>query len=130
MAVTKRINHDYRAAAKIPGKFLTFTQKVRRSLTVNPNYTEAVWGPYWATLQRFFQEQDQLETIYQQASNGDRIYIRERDKLIEAMVLTLDEMASFLEAVSTRNPDALFTTGFTVCQERRSTSPTMPIMIA
>jgi hypothetical protein len=122
MAAKKSIKHDYRSAAKVPAKFFTFTQKVRRSLTGNPNYPESVWGPYWAILQRFFQEQDQLETVYQQASNGDRIYIRERDKLIEEMIVTLDEMASFLEAVSTRNPDALYTTGFSVCQERRSTS--------
>jgi hypothetical protein len=129
MATKKRIKHDYRQAAKIPAKFFTFTQKVRRSLTGNPNYPESVWGPYYETLQRFFQEQDQLETVYQQASNGDRIYIRERDKLIEEMLLTLDEMASFLEAVSTRNPDALFTTGFSVCQERRSTSRVkMPLL--
>ncbi|MBU5612481.1 hypothetical protein KOL99_06035 [Geomonas sp. Red51] len=114
----KRIKRDYRRLS--PKEFLSFTQKVHLSLIGNKNYPDSVWGGNAALLQKFVELVTALATAYRLASNGDRLLIRDRDKLIEEIIALLDEMASFLEAVSMRNPDALYTTGFNIAQERRT----------
>lgn len=116
----KRIKRDYRRSA--PAKFVGFCQKLQRCLTDNPNYPDSVWGGNGGARRQFFEQVDALVVSYGLASNGDRILIRDRDKLMKEMVIILDEIASLLEAASIRNPDALLTTGFTITQERRSHS--------
>ncbi|HBG03965.1 MAG: hypothetical protein A2075_14365 [Geobacteraceae bacterium GWC2_58_44] len=115
----RRIKREYRQRSS-PAKFLTFCKKVKLSLTDNPNYPDLTWGANTTLRQKYFEKVDGLEVSCHLASNGDRLLIRERDKLIQEIILTLDEIASFLEAASIRNPDALFSTGFSVTQERRS----------
>ncbi|HBA88661.1 MAG TPA: hypothetical protein DCZ75_11965 [Geobacter sp.] len=114
----RRIKRDYRKLA--PGKFFSFNQNVKHCLIGNPNFPEAVWGAHLAVLQQYFEKMDRHFLVFRLAANGDRLQIRERDKLTEEIVVLLDEIASVLEALSVRNPDALFTTGFSVTQERRS----------
>ncbi|UFS71252.1 hypothetical protein LPW11_03435 [Geomonas sp. RF6] len=118
MANQRRIKREYRRSS--PAKFLSFCQKVRHSLTDNVNYPESLWSASAGLLQRYFEKVDQFEAAYHLAINGDRNLIRERDKLAEEVVTMLDEIAALLEAASVRNPDALFTTGFSVIQERRA----------
>ncbi|MBJ6799194.1 hypothetical protein JFN90_03475 [Geomonas sp. Red259] len=114
----RRIKRDFRRGG--PKDFLSFNLNVRHSLTNNLNYPDSAWGASLALRQQHAEKVTALETAYRLASNGDRILIRERDKLMEELILILDEMASFLEALSTRNPDALYTTGFSIAQERRN----------
>ncbi|WP_224982576.1 hypothetical protein [Geomonas agri] len=118
MVMQRRIKRDYHRFG--PKEFLAFSQKVQLSLIGNKNYPDSVWGGNAALLQKIVELVTALVTAYRLASNGDRLLIRERDKLIEEVIALLDEMASFLEAVSMRNPDALYTTGFNIAQERRS----------
>jgi hypothetical protein len=120
----KRISRNFRRST--PAKFFSFCLKVKRSLTDNPNYPESILG---ATRQQLFEKVDALAVSYGLASNGDRILIRERDRLIQEIVVILEEVAPLLEAASVRNTDALFTTGFTITQERRShpRTPKLPL---
>lgn len=120
----KRIKRDYRRFA--PAKFFSFCQKVRRCLTDNSNYPDPVFG---SVRQQLFEKVDAFVVSYGLASNGDRILIRDRDKLIQEIIAILDEVASLLDAASVRNPDALLTTGFTITQERRahSRTPKLPL---
>ena len=117
-----RVKHDYRHMGGTPTKFQGFCQKVKQSLTGNPNYPDLVWGANTNLREQYFEQVDRLGVACHVASGGDRNLIRDRDKLIQEVILTLDEIASLLEAASVRNPDALFTTGFSVSQERRATS--------
>jgi hypothetical protein len=124
----KRIKRDYRHQ-RSPGRFLSFNKKVKLCLTDNPNYPDSIWGANATLLLKYFGEVDSLEVSCHMAGNGDRLLIRQRDRLMEEIILTLDEIASFLEAASTRNPDALLSTGFSISQERRSPSRTrLPLM--
>lgn len=118
MVMQRRIKRDYRRYG--PKEFLSFAQKVQLCLFGNKNYPDSIWGINVALLQKYIELVTALATAYRLASNGDRLLIRERDKLMEEIIALLDEMASFLEAVSMRNPDALYTTGFNIAQERRS----------
>lgn len=120
----RRIKRDYRQMGGTPAKFLGFNQKVKQSLTGNQNYPDSTWGANIALRQQYFEQVDRLGVACHVASGGDRNLIRERDKLIQEIILLLDEIASLLEAASVRNPDALFTTGFSVTQERRASSRT------
>ncbi len=123
----KRINRDYRGYS--PTKFFSFCQGVKRCLMNNTNYPDPVWGGHISVRQQFFEQVDALAVSYGLASNGDRVLIRERDKLMQEMIVVLDEIASLLEAASIRNPDALLTTGFTITQERRTHTrpPKLPL---
>lgn len=120
----KRIKRDYRKGS--PAKFFFFCQNLKRCLTDNPNYPDSVLG---ATRQRLFEKVDAFVVAYGLASNGDRILIRDRDKLMQEIMVILDEVASLLDAASIRNPDALLTTGFTITQERRAhiRAPKLPL---
>lgn len=122
--MAKWIKRDYRRFA--PAKFFSFCQKVRRCLTDNSNYPDPVLG---AVRQQLFEKVDAFVVSYGLASNGDRILIRDRDKLIQEIKAILEEVASLLDAASVRNPDALLTTGFTITQERRAHSrlPKLPL---
>jgi len=115
----RRIKRDYRQRVS-PAKFLNFCKKVDHCLTDNANYPESIWGENAALRQQYAQKVNALEAAYHLASNGDRLLIRERDKLSQEIIVMLDEIASLLEAASTRNPDALYSSGFSVTQERRS----------
>ncbi|EKD59159.1 MAG: hypothetical protein ACD_55C00137G0001 [uncultured bacterium] len=123
----KRVSRDYRKTT--PAKFLSFCQKVKRCLTDNPNYPDSVWGGNVAVRQQLFEKVDAIAVSYGLASNGDRILIRERDRLMQEIMTLLDEVAPLLESASVRNPDALLTTGFTISQERRahSRTPKLPL---
>lgn len=117
MVVRRRIKRNFRQCT--PGKFRTFYRKVKLSMTNNPHYPAPIWGDS-TVLQQFFEIVDRLEVAYHLASNGDRILIMDRDKLINETKEILEEMALLLEAASVKSPDALLTTGFSVTQERRS----------
>jgi len=120
----RRIKHDYRQMGGTPAKFLGFSQKVIQSLTGNPNYPDSIWGANTNLWRKYIEHVDRLGVACHVASGGDRNLIRDRDKLIQEVILILEEIASLLEAASIRNPDALFTTGFTVTQERRTANRT------
>jgi hypothetical protein len=128
MPIQRRIKRDYRRLT--PAKFLSYCHKVKHGLTDNSYFTDEVWGHNLVIRQRFFEKVDAVEFSYHAASNGDRVLIRERDKVMEETVVLLDEVASLLEAAAVRNPDALFTTGFSVTQERRATQRVRLPMIA
>lgn len=126
----RRIKRDFHQKQS-PAKFLSFTQKVKLSLTDNPNYPDSTWVGNTSLRQRYFEQVERLEVSSHLAGNGDRVLIRERDKLTKEIVLTLDEIASLLESVSVRNPDALFSTGFAVTQERRKNpNRARPLLVA
>uniref|UniRef100_C6E5Y8 Uncharacterized protein n=1 Tax=Geobacter sp. (strain M21) TaxID=443144 RepID=C6E5Y8_GEOSM len=120
----KRISRDFRRCS--PAKFFSLCQRVKRSLTGNNNYSDSVLG---AVGQQLFEKVDAFVVSYGLASNGDRVLIRERDRLKQEIIVILEEVASLLEAASIRNPDALLTTGFTITQERRShpRQPKLPL---
>jgi hypothetical protein len=115
----RRIKRDYRQRSS-PAKFLSFCTKVKHCLTDNPNYPESLWGANPSLRQQYFDKVDSLDVSFHLAINGDRLMILERDKLIQETILMLDEITALLESASVRNPDALFSTGFSVTQERRS----------
>ena len=124
----RRIKHDYRQLGNTPAKFLAFCQKVQQSLTDNPNYPDTTWGTHISLLKLYFEKAATLAVAVHAASGGDRNLIRDRDKLIQEVISMLDQIASLLEAASANNPDAVYTTGFTVTQERRSTNrPRLPL---
>lgn len=118
----RRIRHDYRQLGNTPAKFLAFCQKVQQSLTNNQNYPDSIWGVHLGILKLYFEKVAILAVAVHVASGGDRNLIRDRDKLIEEIIMMLDQIASLLEVASTDNPDALYTTGYTIAQERRSTN--------
>lgn len=111
----RMIKRDFRHM-KSPTKFLTFCKKVQHGVTDNPNLTDAI-DPL---RQQYCAKVDSLDTAHHLALDGGRSLIRERDRLTEEIVVLLDQLASFLEAALILNPDALFTTGFNVTQERRN----------
>ena len=125
----RRIKRDYRQRSS-PAKFLSFSKKVKLSLTDNLNYPDSTWGAHTTLRQQYFEKVDGLEVSCHLASNGDRLLIRERDKLIQEIILMMDEIASFLEAASIRNTDALMSTGFSVTQERRTPNRTRLPLVA
>ncbi|MBU5636412.1 hypothetical protein KOM00_06655 [Geomonas sp. Red69] len=118
MGVQRRIKRDYRRLT--PTKFHALVLKVKHCLTGNSIFSDDFWGANIFIRQLFFEKAALYDAAYRAASNGDRALIRERDKIMEELVVILEEIAPLLEAASIRNPDALFTTGFTVTQERRS----------
>lgn len=128
MANVRRIKRDYRRLA--PARFLSFCRKVKYALTDNLNYPDSTWGADTTLPQIFFEKVEALETAYHLASDGARSLIRNRDKLVEEIVELLDRIAPLLEAASTRNPDALFTTGFSITQERRSANRAKLVLTA
>jgi hypothetical protein len=119
----RRIKRNYRQRNS-PAKFLTFCKKVKLSLTDNLNFADSTWGGNTALRQQYFEKVDDLEVASHLASNGDRLLIRDRDKLIQEIIKMLDQIASLLEAAAVLNPDALFSTGFSVTHERRSPNRT------
>ena len=118
----RKIKRDFRFLP--PAKALTFFTKVKHCLTDNENFPDSTWGANTTTRQQLFDGVDRYTTAFHLASNGDRLLVAARDKIKEEVVIMLDEVASHLEAVSTRNPDALLSSGFNVVQERRNTSRT------
>jgi hypothetical protein len=122
MVKQQKVKRDYRNLS--PGKALVFFGKVKRSLTDNENFPDSTWGANTTTRQVLFDAIDRYVVGHHSASNGDRLQIAARDKIQEEIIVMLDEVASHLEAVSVRNPDALLSSGFNVVQERRSTSRT------
>jgi hypothetical protein len=119
----RRIKRNYRHE-KSPAKALFFCNKVRHALTDNQNFTGPIWGANDAIRQEFFEAVDRLDVAFHTAINGDRNWIRDRDKLWQEIIIMLDGIASALEAACVRNPDALYTTGFDISQERRSPNRT------
>ncbi len=111
----RKIKRDYRQTDS-PTRFVIFCKKVQHCLTDNPNLPDSI-DPL---RQQFFEMVDLLDTTYHKALDGSHSLIREREKLCQAIVVLLDQMASMLEGAFILNPDALLTTGFTVTQERRS----------
>jgi hypothetical protein len=128
MALKRRIKRDYRRLP--PARFLAFCRKVKYALTDNLNYPDSTWGGHTMLRQIYFEKVDTLETAYHVARDGDRRLIRDRDKLVDEIVDLLDQIAPLLEAASIRNPDALFSTGFSITQERRSTNRTKLVLTA
>ena len=126
MALKRRIKRDYRRLP--PARFLAFCRKVKYGLTDNQNYPDSTWGADTMLRQIYFEKVATLETAYHVASDGDRRLIRERDKLVDEIVDLLDQIAPLLEAASIRNPDALFSTGFSITQERRSINRTKLVL--
>ncbi|WP_224962152.1 hypothetical protein [Geomonas subterranea] len=118
MMVQRKIKRNYRQLT--PTRFLAFILTVRRSLTNNRNYPDTFWGANLALLQQFFEKTDVYEGAFRAASNGDRLLIHDRDKIMEEIVVILDQITPLLEGSSVRNPDALSTTGFLITQERRA----------
>ncbi|QWV95120.1 hypothetical protein KP004_08065 [Geomonas oryzisoli] len=114
----RRIKRNYRQMN--PAKFLAFLLTVRRSLTNNRNYPDTFWGTNLALLQLFFEKTDAYEVAFRAASNGDRVLIHDRDKIMGEIVVILDQIVPLLEGGSVLNPDALSTTGFPVTHERRA----------
>ena len=117
VSMLRRIKRDFRQMGS-PAKFLAFGKKVKHGLTDTPNLPDSIA----ALRQQFLEKVDRLDTTYHLALDGGRSVIREREKLSEEIVVLLDQIASVLEAAFILNPDALLTTGFTVTQERRSSS--------
>ena len=120
--VKRKILRDYRRLG--PTKFRARILDVRHGLTNNPNFPDSAWGSQVDVLGQCFEKIDRYDAAYRLADNGDRAMIRDRDKLAEEIIVLLDQIASFLEAVCVRNPDALFTTGFAISQERSPRSKT------
>lgn len=113
----RRIKRDFRQPGS-PAKFLAFCKKVQHGLTDTSNLPDSI-----APLRQQYSEKvDSLDTTYHLSLDGGRSVIREREKLSQEIVVLLDQMASVLEAAFILSPDALLTTGFTVTQERRSTT--------
>jgi hypothetical protein len=111
----RMIKRDFRQMSS-PAKFLGFCKKVQHCVTGNPNIPATI-DPL---RQQYCEKVDSLDTTHHLALDGGRSLIRERERLSEEIVVLLDQLASFLEAALILNPDALFTTGFNVTQERRS----------
>lgn len=122
MTKQRKVKRDYRTLS--PSKALAFFNKVKRCLTDNKDFPDSTWGANTTPRQELFDGVDRYDQAYHAAINGDRLLIAAREKIQAEVVVMLDEVASHLEAVSVRNPDALLSTGFTVIQERRSTSRT------
>lgn len=111
----RMILRDFRQL-RSPAKFLAFCKKVQHGLTDYPDLPDSI-----ATLrQQYFEKVNSLDTIYHLALDGGHSVIREREKLTQEIVVLLDQLASVLDAAFILNPDALFATGFTVAQERRT----------
>ena len=121
----RRIKRDYRNST--PAKAFTFFNRIERCLADNPNFPDSTWGANTTTRQQLFDGVDRYSAAYHAAITGDRLLIAERDKIQEEVVVMLDEVASHLEAVSVRNPDALLSSGFSVVQERRSSRTKLPL---
>jgi len=109
-----------------PARFVAFCDKVNHGLTDNANIPETLF----ALRQRYLEQTDLLKTSYHAALDCGRTAIRERDKIIQDTLVILDQLASSLEAAFVLNPDALFTTGFTITQERRSANRTRLPLVA
>ena len=114
----QRILRDFRQLMRRPTKFLAFNKKVKHALTNNPNCPESL-APL---LREYFEKVDHLDTTYHVALDGAHSVVRERDRLSEEIAVLLDKIASALESALMMNPDALLTTGFSLTQERRSTT--------
>lgn len=112
----KRIKRDFRQMN--PARFFSFNKRVRLALTNYLNFPETL-DPL---RQQYFEKADSLETIYHACLDGSHSLIREREKLSKEIVVLLDQLASGLEGAFILNTDALFTTGFTVTPERRSSN--------
>jgi hypothetical protein len=118
----RMIKRDYRNLP--PGKALPFFRKVVHGLTDNANFPDETWGANTTSRQQLFDAVNRFEGAYHPALNGGKLEIAERDRIHEEVVVMLDEVASHLEAVAVRNPDALLSSGFNVVQERRKASRT------
>ena len=125
----RRIKRTYRQQ-KSPAKALSFCKRVKQALTDNPHIPDSFWGGHSGIKQRYFEAVDRYEVAYHLAINGDRLLIRERDKLMAEIILMLDEIASQVEAGSVRNPEALFTSGFHLTKERTSSSKMREPLVA
>jgi len=113
----RRIKRDFRQM-RSPTRFLAFCRKVKHGLTETRNIPDSLT----ALLQQYSEAVDRLETTYHLALDGGHSVIRQREKLSEEIVVLLDQIASALEAAFILNSDPLLTTGFTITQERRSTT--------
>lgn len=122
MSKQRKIKRDYHKLS--PGKAVTFFKKVEHGLTDNENFPESSWGANTTTRAQYATAVERFDAVFTKALNGDRLWVAERNTIQEEIVVMLDEIASHLEAVSVRNPDALLTSGFNVIQERRSANRT------
>jgi hypothetical protein len=122
MLKQQKVKRDYRNLS--PGKAFVFFGRVKRCLNGNENFPDATWGAHTTPRKVLFEAIDRHEVAYHLAANGDRLLIAARDKIQQEIVDMLDEVASHLEAVSVRNPEALLSSGFNVVQERRASNRT------
>ena len=113
----KAIKRDYRYM-RSPAKFLSFCIRVKHGLIATQNLPGSV-VPF---REQYIEKVDSLEAIHHVALDGSHTMIRERDKLSEEIVVLLDQIASLLEAAYILNPNALLTTGFTITQERKTST--------
>jgi len=110
----KRIKRDFRQM-RSPAAFLSFCLKVKHALLTLAGLSEALA----ALVQQYCQKVDSWELLYHSALDGSHSQIRERDKHQGELILLLDQLASSLEAEYVMNPDALYSTGFNMAQDRR-----------
>lgn len=127
MGAKRRIKRDYRQYA--PTRLEAMGQKVKRGLTNNTRFPQAFWQAYDPLRRELFDCIDRYAAIYHIATDGAKSTIRERDRIGEELVGLLDEMASALETGATRDPEALYSTGFNISEERRSAPREKPRLV-
>lgn len=118
LAQRSRILRNYRNVP--PGRFHAFNQRVRNSLTDKSKISDVVWGTSLPLISSYVAVSDKYDPIYQEAAEGSRVVIAQRDVLQAQIVDYLDEIASILEAAAVRNPDILIVSGFDLAKERRA----------
>jgi len=127
MAAKQRIKRDYRQFA--PTKLEGLGQKVKHGLTTTNRFPESFWHAFDPLRRELFATIDLYSGAFRVAEDGAKSQIRERDRIGAILIALLDEMASALESGAARDSDALFSTGFSVCEERRSTPREKPRMV-
>lgn len=127
MGAKRRIKRDYRQYA--PTKLEALGQRVKRGLTNNTRFSQAFWQSYDSLRRELFDCIDRYAAIYHIATDGAKSSIRERDKIGDELVSLFDEMASALETGAARDPEALYSTGFNISEERRNTPREKPRLV-
>lgn len=127
MAVKRRIKRDFRQFA--PTKLEGLGQRVKRGLTNNTRFPQSFWQVYDPLRRELFDCIDRYSAVYHVAADGAKSTIRERDKIAEELIGLLDEMASALESAAARDPEALYSTGFNISDERRSIPREKPRLV-
>lgn len=101
-----------------PGRFHAFNQKVKNGLTEHANLPESTWAANPTLMSSYLSTSDKHDTTYHEAVHGSKLVIAERETLQAQLTNDLDEIASVLEAVAVRNPEALLASGFDLTKER------------